>query len=529
VSIATAASHDKLDPKTIVVRRETRQRQLNVTDFEDLKASIEAIGIINPLIVRYYDGVPLLIAGERRLQAALAIGLEKVPVRFFTALGDAQAEIIELEENAKRKDLHWRDHVRSVGRLHGILKSQTKGWKIEDTCNYLSIHQTHLHKILRVYDSLDSPRIAHVESIEQAYNTLQKFAERKAESIVSDIIANGQVVFSGTDISVVMGEKDSDLGEFTIAKAVSVVEDKNLHYNTVTETYSYDLDEISLGADDIAQNASNSPEHMEADRAAGVVPEQPKTAPTQAKTAPQGPIICANFLEWASTYEGQKFSLIHCDFPYGNYKGDDSKSSQSGTETENFYDNHEEIYWNLLDALTTNLDRLMSYSAHLVFWFNMNFYTETVKRLRLAGLFVHDHPFVWHKTPGGGGGLGVVPGTATTYPRRTYDTALLAVRGNRPLAKPGMNSYAAPTVGKKIHPSQKPEPMLRHFLSMVVDETTNVLDPTCGSAAALRAAEDLGAKSILGIEMDPNYVTAAQARTLQARVMRQAGTMLRED
>jgi hypothetical protein len=164
----------------------------------------------------------------------------------------------------------------------------------------------------------------------------------------------------------------------------------------------------------------------------------------------------------------------------------------------------------------------------MMFWFNMNFYSETVSRLRKTGLTVHDHPLIHHKT-GGPGGLGVVPGTAVTYPRRTYDTALLCVRGNRPLAKPGMNSYAAPTAGNKIHPSQKPEPMLRFFLQMLVDETTTMLDPTCGSGAALRAAEDLGAKSVLGLELDPNYASSANTKTLQARILRQAGTIRKED
>jgi ParB/RepB/Spo0J family partition protein len=529
----THAAAALLDPKTIIIRRETRQRQLNVADFTDLRESLGAVGLINPIIVRYIDGAPVLVAGERRLLAALSLDWLSIPVRFFEALGEEEAEVIELEENIKRKELLWRDHVRSVGRLHNLYKTKNKTWLIEQTCAALSLHQTHLHKILRVYDALDSARIAHVESIEQAYNTLQKFAERKAESIVSDIIANGAALFS--DENLVLDQSDAE-GDFTIARPISVVPEPTaapvLNYDSSTDTYLYTMglvDELPLGVD-----VSGSAEHVAAALASGVrpppqpAPQAPTAAPQAAKTPVSGPILCANFLEWAAAYEGQKFSLIHCDFPYGNYKGGDSKGSLAGTETEDFYDNHEEIYWNLLDGLTTNLDRIMSYSAHLVFWFNMNYYTETVSRLRRAGLMVHDHPLVWHKTPGGGG-LGVVPGTATTYPRRTYDTALLAVHGNRPLAKPGMNSYAAPTVGNKIHPSQKPESMLRHFLSMVVDETTTVLDPTCGSAAALRAAEDLGAKSILGIEMDPNYAATAQARTLQARVMRQLSATVRED
>lgn len=469
-----------LDPRTIVIRRATRQRQLNL-DIEDLKNSITVNGLIEPIVIRTVDGNPVLVAGERRLQAVLELGHDNVAAHNLEDMSDEDAEVIELEENIKRKELHWRDHVKSIGRIHVLYKTKNKDWIIDNTCRALSIHQTHLHKILRVFEALESPRIANADSIEQAYNTLQHFAERKAESIVSDIIANGAQVF----------------GQATQELTRTATDD--------TTIFSY--------AASIAE--TNPPQTA--------VVESPRLP-----LPPLDPIICADFLTWVKTYTGPKFSLIHCDFPYGNYKGDDSKSSTVLAETDTFYDNHEEIYWNLLSGLVDNLDNLMSYSAHLIFWFNMNFYTETVMRLRKAGLFVHDHPLIWFKTPGGGG-TGVVPGTAVTYPRRTYDTALLAVRGNRPLAKPGANGYVAPTVGNKIHPSQKPEPMLRQFLSLVVDETTTVLDPTCGSGAALRAAEDLGAKSILGLELDPTYAAAANAKTLQARVLRQAGMLVKSE
>ena len=519
-----------VDPKLIVIRRETRQRQENIAEVEDLKASIKARGIINPITVRIVEGEIVLMAGERRLKASLELNLPTVPIRFFENLSEEEAEAIELEENAKRKDLHWRDNVRAVGRLHALYKAKDANWTVSQTCHEISIHQTHFHKIMKVYENLDSARISHVESIEQAYNTLARFAERKAESIVSNIIANGASIFEDA-----LAEATS-ADDFTIMSAISVAQDRQqavgeasgavLHFHHESDTYFY-AESFQVG-DGLVEDVTTQAVHIEEAHSRGVLPPAPTGLAGGAAAPPptSDPVICANFLEWAKAYEGPKFTLIHCDFPYGNYRGDDSRGAQSGTETEDFYDNHESIYWDLLDGLTSNLDRIMSYSAHLVFWFNMNFYTETVSKLRAAGLFVHDHPLIWHKTPGGGG-IGVVPGTAVTYPRRTYDTALLAVRGKRPLAKPGMNSYAAPTVGNKIHPSQKPEPMLRHFLSMVVDETTSVLDPTCGSAAALRAAEDLGAARVLGLELDKNYAATANDRTKQARVMRLAGMSLR--
>lgn len=497
-----------VEPQHITVARDTRQRQENIKDIEDLKQSIARIGIINAIVVSVADDKYTLVAGERRLRAALELGLTQVPIRIFEGLSPSEREVIELEENIKRKELTWRDQVRAIGRLHEIYKARDENWKIDQTAEQVSLQRMQVGKILHVYAALGSDKLNLADGIEHAYNILQRFAERRAEAMVGDIISKGAAIFG----NVAGSAAGSAAGAETAKAAEGSVTPPPITNNCASTVASSTLDASE-------NNSAN-------------VIAQPTTAPppqTSAYTPPADPIICADFHKWASTYNGPKFSLIHCDFPYGNYRGDDSKGalSQIGAGDE-FYDNHEEIYWKLLDTLTSNLDRIMSYSAHMIFWFNMNFYIQTVTKLRAAGLFVHDHPLIWHKT-GGAGGLGVVPGTAVTYPRRTYDTALLAVRGKRTLAKPGSNSYAAPTIGNKIHPSQKPEPMLRAFLSMVVDETSSVFDPTCGSAAALRVAEDLGARSILGLELDPNYAELANKKTLQARVLRQAGSLRREE
>ncbi len=116
-------------------------------------------------------------------------------------------------------------------------------------------------------------------------------------------------------------------------------------------------------------------------------------------------------------------------------------------------------------------------------------------------------------------GARIVPVVGKT-PRRAYHTAFLAMRGERPTVKSINDSYAGPTVSKPIHPTQKPEPMLGHFLSLICDSTTDLFDPTCGSGTALCAAERLGARSVLGLELDPQYFAAAESNLNQARALR---------
>jgi len=131
---------------------------------------------------------------------------------------------------------------------------------------------------------------------------------------------------------------------------------------------------------------------------------------------------------------------------------------------------------------------------------------------------VQRHPLVWFKSDNSG----IIPGRDNQYPRRVYETAFLASRGRRSLIRSMANTYACPLASNPLHPSQKPEPMLRHFLSMLVDETTDVFDPTCGSAAALRAADALGARKILGLEISSEYAERANAATKTAQLLRRA-------
>jgi predicted RNA methylase len=59
--------------------------------------------------------------------------------------------------------------------------------------------------------------------------------------------------------------------------------------------------------------------------------------------------------------------------------------------------------------------------------------------------------------------------------------------------------------------SEKPVPMLKHFMEMTVDEYSRVLDPTAGSANALKAATALGAPTVLGLERDAEFFARSTA------------------
>jgi len=75
-------------------------------DLKELARSIEAKGVLEPLLVRpLADGRYRIIAGERRFRAAMEAGLTEVPCIEFDV---PENEVIEIAliENLHRKDLH---------------------------------------------------------------------------------------------------------------------------------------------------------------------------------------------------------------------------------------------------------------------------------------------------------------------------------------------------------------------------------------------------------------------------------------
>lgn len=91
-----------------LIQRNPRQprQTFRENELDDLAASIREHGVIQPLIVSPgRGGMYILIAGERRLQAARKAGLKNVPVVVRTA-SDQQLLELAIIENVQRADLN---------------------------------------------------------------------------------------------------------------------------------------------------------------------------------------------------------------------------------------------------------------------------------------------------------------------------------------------------------------------------------------------------------------------------------------
>lgn len=210
---------------------------------------------------------------------------------------------------------------------------------------------------------------------------------------------------------------------------------------------------------------------------------------------PKVPILNEDFTSWVDKNR-TKFNLIHCDFPYGIQA---DKHNQGAAPEHGGYDDTPEMYKVLLKTFIQAQENFTAKAAHLVFWFSPVHYEYTVNRLSAGGWNVNPYPLIWHKSDNSG----IIP-DPRRMPRQVYEMALLCSRGDRFIVRARSNLFPAPLT-KDYHMSEKNFDMLTYFLSMLVDETTHMLDPTCGCGNAVIAAHQLGAKKVLGLEINPEF------------------------
>lgn len=382
----------------------------------------------------------VLVAGERRLTAHQLLGFEMIAVQFAEDLSEIELQMIELEENVKRQELSWQDTVRAVAKFDKLKKQQEESWTIESTATNLGMSPTNVRRYLDVNRFIEEGRPEVLEA--PKLSQAVNFAQRAIER-----------------------EKTSVLRDLKPSPATPSATPLEPGVPVLTLT----------------------PEEVEA----------------AVNVSRRAEILNESFTKWAKVVRTDPYNLIHCDFPYGVNTGDSPKGQSGGAAYGTGYDDSEGVYWELLEAFLKHQDNFCHPSAHMIFWFSMDFYEETRRQLKAGGWVVNPFPLIWSK-----GNTGIIP-DANRGPRRVYETALFCTRGDRKIVR-AVGNHVAAEVRKEWHVSEKPKAMLEHFLRMLVDETTMLLDPTCGSGNAVGVAESLGAHWATGLELNPEYAKAAK-------------------
>lgn len=167
-------------PHDRIVRDETQVRKVfDEGLLDELAATIKAVGIIEPLVVRPDPDRPehfILIAGERRWLAAGRAGLTTVPaiVRETSSPGDVK--LIQLIENLQRVDLNLKEKAEGLRNLEEA--SQLSG---KDLAKLLGMTPSTLSNYKRVLRAAGPAAEAVQQNLISSPETLRIFENLERE------------------------------------------------------------------------------------------------------------------------------------------------------------------------------------------------------------------------------------------------------------------------------------------------------------------------------------------------------------
>ena len=98
----------------IKIKKRVRQ---NLGDMDALKESLRMYGLLNPITLNENNE---LIAGERRLQAAKALGWTNINAVVLSNITPAEQLELELEENNQRKEFTKEELLEGYRRLEKL-------------------------------------------------------------------------------------------------------------------------------------------------------------------------------------------------------------------------------------------------------------------------------------------------------------------------------------------------------------------------------------------------------------------------
>ena len=175
-------SIDQIDPNP------NQPRQV-MGDLSELIASIAEKGIIEPLVVRPRGTRFQIIAGERRYQASVQIGLTELPV-VIRDVDDAEMLELALIENLQRKDLTAFEESEA---LHGLAESC--GYTHEDLARKLGKSRTAVTESLALNaipeEVRNLCRLADISSKSLLLQVVRQNTPQKMTALIEKIASQG--------------------------------------------------------------------------------------------------------------------------------------------------------------------------------------------------------------------------------------------------------------------------------------------------------------------------------------------------
>ena len=199
-------------------------------------------------------------------------------------------------------------------------------------------------------------------------------------------------------------------------------------------------------------------------------------------------------LEILETLEDGCIDIVLTDPPYGiNYVSNRSIYDESITKRGLLNDKKDEAF-DLLDKVCEVLSRKTAINSHLYFFCSWSVFSSFENII--SKYFTIKTPIIWDKGNKGSGDLDNDWGNQT-------EIIIYCVKGKKLVNLRRGNLINIPRLhtSKMIHPTQKPNDLLKQILEVSATKGDFIVDPFMGSGSTIKVSNEMGFKS-LGIELD---------------------------
>ncbi len=218
-------------PGDILPNPNQPRKQFELEALRELARSIERYGILQPLTVRRQGRQFELVSGERRLRAAMMVGLQKVPCIVIDTQ-ETDSAVLALVENLHRRDLDFVEEAEGIMRLISVYDLSQ-----EEAARRLGKSQSAVANKLRILklppDVLDRIRTAGL-SERHARALLRLEGNEARRQALEHIIAEGLSVAKAEEYIDKLAAARPKRPREKAVKPVYIVKDVRLFINSVT-------------------------------------------------------------------------------------------------------------------------------------------------------------------------------------------------------------------------------------------------------------------------------------------------------
>ena len=446
-----------IDSDSIIVNHERFRK--DVGDVQGLADSIKAYGLFSPIIL---DENNELAAGFRRLSAMRLLGWTKIPYFNKGELSELQRREIELEENIRRKAMHWLEEQKAIVEIDRLRKILNPNWSQDNTA--VLIGKTSRGKAVvseaKVISeaSILFPEIAEAKSKKQALS----WARSKLMTVnrtldVADKLAAGEGNITTIADKIILGDS---------VEVIKTLPAEMFHAVITDPPFGIDYDGFKAGKESQLTAYEDSKESYE--RLLSMADDLYRVI------KPNGWLVWFHGMSWYGDRIGSLTPKIHTE-------EDISKMSVS------------DLRMHLIVANTWRKSYLPG--------------VKTV--FRAAGFTVDELPIIWDRTEGR-----CHTNRPDRYFARGYDVAVHCFKGEPEIVqrgKPNVLRIPPVSVDDRHLTVERPPDLYAELIRRLTVKGEIIADFFVGSGACPLAAQALG-RDFFGVERDPDRRSVALMR-----------------